>query len=204
MSDGALIVAVGASRSGKTAWVMQQVPKYSAVLVWDPEGQYVEKCGAAPLRRTTDLLAVARNPTSGVFAFMPSSLKQFDYWAQCAFVFVRVANNKKMRVAVIAEETSDVTSPAKAPDGWGILLRRGLKYGADLYAITQRPSESDKTAMGNASIIHCCGLQRAKDRQYMADEMDVPVEELRLNRKLLEYIHKDMRDGETVRGRLQF
>lgn len=204
MSDGTLTVAVGASRSGKTAWVKQRLSAYPVRLVWDVEGQYRQGNHVATSKR--ELIALAKHAAAkpcGI-AYVAPSLDDFGYWADVAFWLVRAVSGKH-QCAIVAEELADVTTPGKAPDQWGILIRRGLKYGADLYAITQRPSESDKTIMGNASVIHCCGLQRANDRKYMAAEMDVPAETIAgLNRGQLEYLHKDMRTLETSRGKLTF
>lgn len=206
MADGALYVAVGASRSGKTAWVRQQLlfARYDVQLVWDVEGQYRDQ-GATVLTTRQALIDRVRavcnsgNPR-GRIAYMPLALDNFGFWSDCAFALVRGCNLRGLRCAIVAEELADVTTPGKAPDAWGMLIRRGLKYGADIYAITQRPAESDKTVMGNASVIHCCGLQRAADRKYMAAEMDLDVSQLAsLDRSRLEYVHKDMRTGETKR-----
>ena len=201
MTDGTLTVAVGASRSGKTAWVKQQLAAYPLQIVWDVESQYAEGRTVASNRRALlDCVKVAaQKPLRN--AYVTPSLDDFGFFADCAWWLIRAT---KQRAAVVAEELADVTTPGKAPDAWGILIRRGLKYGADIYAITQRPSESDKTVMGNASVIHCCALQRAGDRKYMAAELDVPLNDLKLNRGALEYLHKDMRSGKTTRGRLTF
>jgi hypothetical protein len=209
MADGTLTVAVGASRSGKTLWVRQQIDGggYDVVLVWDVEGQYRD--GGYTVASRRDLIQTVGNIAKtgaphGRFAYYGQSLDDFGYWSECAFVLARACHARKLRLAVVAEELADVTTPGKAPQGWGILIRRGLKYGADIFAITQRPSESDKTIMGNASVIHCCGLQRAGDRKYMAAEMDVEAAELQgLDRSRLEYLHKDCRTGETVHGSLK-
>jgi hypothetical protein len=202
--DGSLTVAVGASRSGKTAHVKRELAKHVCWLAWDVEGQYEGRV----ITSAAELARICGSGADGRYSYRPRSLGDFGHWAECAFLLARVREKRfpdRVHMAVVAEETSDVTSPGKAPDGWGMLIRRGLKYGVDIYAITQRPSESDKTVMGNASIIHCCGLQRAGDRKYMALEMDIPIAELQgLDRSKLEYIHKDMRDGQWQKGRLTF
>lgn len=205
--DGSLYVAVGASRSGKTAWVKQQLKKYGAVLVWDVEEMYKGRRA----RTQKQLIALVEKLANGenFTACYTGPLTDFDYWSKCAFYLAKARQNNPAGLAVVAEELADVTTPGKAPEAWGVLVRRGLKRGVDIYAITQRPSESDKTIMGNASVIHCCGLQRANDRKYMAQEMDVPVAELQSlirdsQNSRVEYLHKDMRTSETVRDFLKF
>lgn len=206
MADGKLIVACGRTRSGKTVWVKRQVAR-GPLLVWDVEGQY-EGCHVASTRR--ELVALAFGGERGGqrktrISFQPRSLGEFGFWADVAFAWVRLNAQQGIAGNVVAEETSDVTTPAKAPDQWGILLRRGLKYGSNIYAITQRPSESDKTALGNCTDIHCCSLQRPRDREYMAAELDLPVSELEsIDWQRLEYLHRDMKTGKTERGFLTF
>lgn len=205
MPDGSLYVAVGASRSGKTAWVRQQIEGEARIMAWDPECQYGDLPGAQIVRTHTALAAAAKNPGPGVYVFQAPRMADFGFWAECCFLFARVGDYAGVKTVIVAEELADVTNPSKAPDGWGMLVRRGLKRNCDIYAITQRPAESDKTIMGNASVIHCCGLQRAGDRDYMAKEMDVPATAISsLDRSKLEYLHKDMRTGEGHRGALSF
>lgn len=200
MADGTLTVAVGASRSGKTWWVKQQLDAQAGrILVWDVEGQYAAE-GYHRTGTPSALVAAVRNPAIRKIAFVPASLGMFEFFCKVAWAFGREAGH----TVIVVEELADVTTPAKAPEAWGIIVRRILKYDCDLYAITQRPAESDKTIMGNAGVIHCCGVQRAKDRAYMAAEMDVPLQEIAsLNRERLEYLHKDMRTGKTERGALK-
>lgn len=194
--DGLLVLTVGASGSGKTAWVNRQTAKARRLLAWDIEGQHT--AGAEVVRSRVRLAEIANDPGPGRYAYIPASVRDFDFWARCAFLWVRRAPG-----VVVAEELADVTTPGKAPDGWGMLVRRGRKYGADIYAITQRPAESDKTAVGNAAIIHCCRMSRAQDRRYMAAEMDLQEREI-AGLKGLDWVEKDMRTGKVRRGTLRF
>jgi hypothetical protein len=98
------------------------------------------------------------------------------------------------------EELADVTSPGKAPVYWGEIVRKGLRYGPQIYALTQRPSESDKTVMGNVSIIHCHQMARSEDSAYMARELRI---ELALVDHLLPFhwIERDRRTKTLTNGR---
>lgn len=75
---------------------------------------------------------------------------------------------------------------------------RGL---APIFALTQRPAESDKTALGNA-ILRCDRLSRAADRHMMAAEMDISPSVLA---KLvqLDYVMKDMKTNQVVKGNIK-
>lgn len=202
VADGTITAIVGSAGGGKTAWLKQQIAGVPRLLVWDIEGQYTEKTKAVYTKE--QLVKAIQSPTARI-SYQPKALTDFDFWAKCAFAFVRLGAEAGVMTAIVAEELADVTSPAKAPEGWGMLVRRGRKYGANIYGVTQRPAESDKTLFGNAHVIHCCGMQRANDRVYMARELDVPVADIQcLDRSKLEYIHKDMRTSKLEKGRLTF
>ncbi|MGI2045754.1 hypothetical protein [Shewanella oncorhynchi] len=82
----------------------------------------------------------------------------------------------------------------------GQVIRKGRARGlAPIFALTQRPAESDKTALGNATIIRCGRLSRAADRRMMAAEMDISPSVLA---KLvpLDYVMKDMNTNKVVKG----
>ena len=202
MPDGIITAIVGSAGSGKTGWLKQQIAPAPRLLVWDIEGQYTERTTAVHTRKAL-LKAIQKGQAR--ISYQPSTLADFDYWAKCAFMFVRLGAEIGQKTVIVAEELADVTSPAKAPDGWGMLIRRCRKYGGDVYGITQRPAESDKTLFGNCMVLHVCGLQRANDRKYVALELDMSVSDIAaLSRERLEYIHKDMRSGRVEFGRLTF
>lgn len=192
--EARIIVVCGSSGSGKSAWVKQQLAGAARVCAWDPDGEYAELRGFTAITRARDLPRVLARSRAGRFAFV-APLAAFDHWALCVFGWGNCV--------AIAEETADVTSPGKAPPGFGQLIRKGRRRGITLYAITQRPSESDKTALGNATRLHVCQMVRAKDRAYMAAELDCPPENLAAL-KPLEFIERDMRTGEILRGIVKF
>jgi hypothetical protein len=104
--------------------------------------------------------------------------------------------------AIIVEEISWVTHPGKAPDGWLEIVTGALKYGIDIVTITQRPAESDKTALGNATIVRCFQLELESDEKYMARHLRVDV--AKLPARPLDFIEKDKRTGALSEGRITF
>lgn len=200
--DGKIVAIVGRSRSGKTAWLKKRIEKSPRLLVWDIEGQYNDNMQI--ISRKADLLAAIKKPKARI-SYVPASKEEFDFWAKCAFVFAQLGSDLGVMTDVVAEEIADVTTPAKAPDGWGMLIRRGSKYGANIYGITQRPAESDKTLFGNCHEVHCCAMRRPDDRRYMAKELDLELSEIDgLNFKNLEFIHVDTYNDTKTKGRLTF
>lgn len=200
-SDGRLYVVSGASRSGKTAWTARQVRSLRRVLAWDPEDQWSKLPGFVRIDRPGALIAAADNPNPLKVAYVPGpGLKaDFELFCHSAFHWGRFHGGG----AVIAEELADVSTPAKAPGGWGVLVRRGLKRGLSIYAISQRWSEADKTAFGNASefvVFRCSSLA---DVQYIARRTRLEAAALE-TLKPLEYLRLDAATGEIRREKLRF
>lgn len=198
--DGRLVIVSGASRSGKTAWVRKETKAARRVLVWDIEAQWCELPGFQKITSRADLFAAIQSAKPARLAFVSSGLDlkaEFNFWAACVMLWGRYRGG----CVAIAEELADVSTPAKAPQEWGILLRRGLKRGITIYAISQRWAEADKTAIGNASefvVFRASG----DDVAYMARKARIPADELEALRPL-EFIRASV-TGEKQAGRLTF
>ena len=184
----------GSSGSGKSAWVKQQLKGRARVIVWDVDEEYVKEKGFVAVRDRGKLIELLLKRKKGRFAYVPKSLADFDLWSKAAFAWGNCT--------AIAEETADVTTPAKAPEGWGMLIRRGRKRGITIIGVTQRPAESDKTIIGNASLIHCGMLKRPQDRKYMALEMNIK-QEIMDKLKPLDWVESTA-EGQFKKGRLRF
>lgn len=200
--DGRLVVVGGASRSGKTAYVRKATAKSTRLLAWDPEDQWAQLPGFVRVTRRDDLLKLTLN-TSGrmrlAYVAGGDLSKEFDFFAGVAMYTGRYV----APVDVIAEELADVTHAGKAPGRWGLLLRRGLKRGISIFAISQRWSEADKTACGNASEFVLFRQSSADDVRYLARKTRVPEAEL-FGLKPLEFVRFDAATGAIERGRLRF
>ena len=145
----------------------------------------------------------------GVIAFTPDRLADFEFFCKAAKTWVKSHYLAGKNSVLIFEETADVTSPGKAPDEYGVILRRYLSYGVDIFAITQRPAESDKTAVGNASVIHVCRLQLARDRKSAANDSGVSlaeIDKLRADQQAgeFDFINIDTGRGVWYSGVLKF
>lgn len=199
--DGRLIVIAGASRSGKTAYTARRVRQERRIIVWDPEDQWARLPGFRRITSKGDLFNAIQKPGPAKLAYVAGGdLKSgFEFWAGCAFHWGRYQGP----CAAVAEELADVTSQSKAPGAWGILLRRGLKRGIDIYAISQRWAEADKTAIGNASEFVMFRMASGDDIAYMARKTRISVADLD-GLKPLEYVRLDSATGERERKKLTF
>lgn len=199
--DGRLYVIAGASRSGKTAWTVKQVAGATRIMAWDPEAQWCELNGWKKATTRAQLLDAAKKPGPMRVAYVAGGSLQaeFDFWAGAAMYAGRYVEP----LEVIAEELADVTTPAKAPGNWGILIRRGLKRGITIRCISQRWSEADKTAVGNASDFVVFRQSSGDDVRYLSRK--TRIEESEINALVpLRFVHMDALTGEISRGRLTF
>lgn len=199
--DGRLYVIAGASRSGKTAWTRKQTAKLKRIFVWDPEDQWAALPGFKKVTTRAALLKACALPGPQKVAFVAGGKLQdeFDFFAGCAMYAGRYVEP----LSVIAEELADVTTPSKAPGNWGILLRRGLKRGINIWAISQRWSEADKTAVGNASDFVVFRQSSGDDVTYLARKTGIPADQIG-GMKPLEYVIKDALTGTVTSGKLKF
>jgi len=188
--EGEAGLFAGQSRYGKTTALIEHLQHHAPgggrrIVVWSPKEKidnYEGKLDAG--HRTTThrgLIATLKRvgTDDGVIVHVPRSMSEFGFWARCAYWWAKLGHGKGLQTCIVGEEIADVTSPAKAPEGWGALIRQGLGYGANVYGVSQRPAESDKTLLGNATFVHCHYLRRSGDRKYMAEEMDTTQEALR-------------------------
>lgn len=168
--DGSLDVIAGASRSGKTTDTAQRIARARRVLVWDAKNEWSIRYQCRRVDDPRELAACVKPGAKleRIAYVVPVSREAFEYFCRQAWVWIRVA-----RGALVIEELADVTSSGKAPQAWGEIIRKGLAYGPSIYALTQRPAESDKTAIGNATAIRCFQMAREEDERYMARELRV-------------------------------
>lgn len=199
-SDGKLFVISGASRCGKSTKVARMVRSSRRAIAWDPEAQWCELPGWRKVTTRRQLLAAVQARGHMRIAYVSAGdLKaDFDYCCRCAYFAGRYIEP----IDFVGEELADVTTTSKAPPGWGILVRRGLKRGINIYAISQRWAEADKTAMGNASV-YVIFASRGEDVNYIARKTMLPVTEL-AELRALEYIVFDPVTKEKRKEKLTF
>jgi hypothetical protein len=200
-ADGALYAVAGASRSGKTLWTAQQVARERRLLVWDyPKGEWAVRYRCTRVSTFRELYELTKpGAPPRRLAFLRVSEKpgeDFENWARLAWGYVQAHGGP-----VVAEELSSVTHPGKAPPAWGNVCRMGLGYGANIFALSQRPSESDKTALGNATVIRAGRMAIPDDEQLLARYLRVPVRQVAALQPL-DYIQRDARTGQTTHGRV--
>jgi len=199
--DGRLVILGGASRSGKTAYARKLAGKASPAFCFDIEDQWGKLPGWQRFTSAQAWAAAALGKSPGRCALVPTGNLAAAFAYFCAVVFAYA--DRAGRCTVIAEELADVTTPGKAPAKWGALVRRGLKRGVTIYAISQRWAEADKTALGNASEFVIFRQSSGDDVRYLARKTRVPAAEID-GLKPLEYVKYDAMTQTHQRGKLTF
>jgi len=165
-TDGQIVLVTGSPGAGKTVYTMRAVANAARLIVWDSHLEWSAK-GCQAHADIAALVAVCRTRAAAHLAFTGRVTPQnFEAFCRIALLWGRLAP-----CTVVVEELADVTNPGKAPPAWGDLLRWARKLGINVYAITQRPSESDKTVVGLAHTIICHAMARHADQLYMAKEL---------------------------------
>ena len=172
--DGRLVFSIGASRSGKSQFVLSQVRGARRLLVWDVEGEYAAKFGLEAVEGLPALVARLKAATGPArLAYHPRHLKEFDAFCRCAFNWSR-----QSPAVVVCEELAAATNAVKAGGHWGVLVTRGLKYGTDIYAVVQRAQETDKSVLGNATVVNICRPNTRPDAEYIAGRLGLELAEI--------------------------
>jgi hypothetical protein len=165
--DGSLVFVAGATRSGKTTDTATRTARDRRMLVWDAKGEWCIKYNCRRVSSVGELAGVASSSKLERIAYVvPVTRASFETFCSLAWVWLRIA-----RGSLVVEELADVTNPGKAPPAWGEIVRKGLAYGPTIYALSQRPTESDTTAIGNATQVRCFQMGRDGDERYMAREL---------------------------------
>lgn len=214
MADGSknvakVIAVMGASGSGKSAWIKQQLRAGNPgrLLVWDPQDEFT-----AFGRVITDpdelsgVIYAAGRAGGYRLVFQPGKristyAEKFDDFCETAYL--------SGNACVVVDELGDVTEPSRAPDGWSVLSRKGRHRGLTVFGAAQRPANIDKDFIGNSSLVHCSRLSYETDIKVMANALGVPVQEVRdlkadPDAVDFDFIERNMQTGAVRRAKLTF
>lgn len=188
-----ILLCVASTGGHKSSFIKQKELRkhHKRVLVWDAKDEY-EAQGFTRVTRKAELVQAIKRKTGRIAFSAPP--EQFSFFCRCAWAWGDCL--------VIAEELADVVTPAKAPQAWGELLRKGRGFGIRIIATTQRPQEIDKTTIGNATRVFCGVLAFRPDRLYMAKKLGLSPDNLAsLNQG--QYIYRELPFGEEKRASLR-
>lgn len=172
-------LVLGTSGSGKTRWLTKSrdIAECKRVLLWDPEhDHWALHCHT----RAEFVRAVKAALVSGKkfrIAYEPQNVtpEEFDWW--CGVVWAVL--DGRAETVVIVEEIADVVKAGSAPTNWGFLTRKGRKYGARLYPVSQRPQQVDKTTVGMCPYKFAGALETDLDRKAVGSVLSLSVDQMK-------------------------
>lgn len=196
-----IVAAMGATGTGKSHWVMQQIGKRRRLLVWSPKeaiDNYTGRLGAQRIVSLEEmrmgLIAAGKGAVRQVF-IPPTNRKE----AERAFgVFCKLAMLAE-NCTILAEELHTVTRPSWAPDGWSNLIMMGRGYGAEVFGVSQRPAAVDKDFFSNCTTVHAGRVNYEEDAKVLAKSLMVDWQEM-LNLPDFDYIERSA-PKPPIRGR---
>lgn len=160
----------GSTGSGKSSYIKEAIKNDKRLLAYDPDDEYGDIPGIVTFYDGPQFIAAVQAHKTTPFK------ARLVQGGQAAFEVVNATAFAWTNCTLIAEEIADVTRVGKAPPMWGQALRRGRKRAIIIYLTTQRPSEADKTALTQATIVRTGQLGRRADREALARDMDIPLE----------------------------
>lgn len=169
---------------GKTHWVLRQIERYTRVAIWDPKMEYAAHYKTRELDQFLYMLGTEPRGEL-VAAFCPRRISPRVFELFCRGVMAWG------HCLAVVDELATVSTPAKAPPGWGELLREGRHHAVHVIGISQRAAESDKTIMGNLTELVVFRAKRHADRIAAARELDIDVELLAELKPRQWYIRSD-------------
>jgi len=194
--DGRIAYVVGSTGSGKTTWTRQQVRGARRLLVWDGKEEWGARDRCRVIESPRELRAAVLDPNAGRLSYrVPVSRENFEIFCRLAWVWLRYAVG-----VLVVEELADVTTASKAPLAWGEIVRKSRGYGAEVYALTQRPQEVDKTVQGNAALYHCGMMADGMDAAYVARRLLACDPALVEALKPMQWIERDIRTRQIRTG----
>lgn len=191
-ADGRITYIVGYTGSGKTTLLRELLRNSRRLLVWDGKAEWGNAWGCRVVTRPQELLKhiLPGAPASRISYRVPVSREAFEQFARLAWLYCQAHGGD-----VLIEELADVTTPSKAPLPWGEICRKSRGFGSNVYAVTQRPQEVDKTVQGNASFVSVGLMPDFVDATYCAKRLVMCKPEQVAALRPYQFIGRDVRSG---------
>lgn len=178
-NNAAIWAVIGASGTGKGLWVKQQLAALqpARLVIWDFMDEYGDHARPSAtldaIRR--DMIRAGKTGPLRV-RYTPRGTgekavrKEFETLCELVYAWGGAV--------FVAEELSNVTTPAWAPPAWRKMSTSGRHMAIHLIGVTQNPALIDKTYLSNCTLVHVSGLRNNMHREYVAKEIDCPVERI--------------------------
>ncbi len=199
------VAAFGARGTGKTAWCKQALAQCGAkrVMVWDYKADSdLADLGRAYARWPEFVAACRAREFVARYIVSQEHDQHQQFAAFCALAW------REGNLVMFVDELAEVTKANKAPPEWRKCVNVGRNYDGGRKALSiigasQRPSEVDKSFIGNADVVHCGRLGYVSDAKLFAGMWGIDYAEL-ANLPDLDWIEKRADSPGVLRGRLTF
>ena len=205
MPDALRIAAFGATGTGKTAFVLQALAKLAParLMVWDYKHDHTLQQLGTGYATWAQFVRACRGPR-----FAARYLVNQDYDIHQQFAAFCMLAWREGNCMVFVDELAEVTKANKAPGAWRKLVNVGRSYEGGTKTISiigasQRPTEVDKSFLGNCDVIHTGRLGYANDARMFAQMWGIDPAEI-TNLPNLHWIEKRAADAGVSRGVLTF
>lgn len=182
----------GQSGSGKSYSLKKELQRETNVYVMDIKNEYGELPGFRIAHSRAEFVKALRS--GGKWAY-PAPATEFDFF--CRGVWARGS------CLCVAEELACCSpSSGRAVGAWHLILTQGRGYGIRTVGVAQRPAEVDKTIIAMSTLLRTHRHLRADDRVYVAKELDIPLDEVKVL-KGLDYIERNVLADKIVRKKVR-
>jgi hypothetical protein len=205
MDEAVRIAAFGATGTGKTAYVLQALARLAParLMVWDFKSDHTLSHLGTACHTWPEFVRACRGPR-----FAARYLVSQDHDAHEQFSAFCALAWREGNVMVFVDELAEVTKANKAPGMWRKLVNVGRSYdngrkSISIIGASQRPTEVDKSFLGNCDVIHSGRLGYANDAKMFASMWGIAPGEL-TNLSNLHWLEKRADAPGVERGVLTF
>lgn len=205
MADALRVASFGATGTGKTAFVLQLLAKLkpARLMVWDYKHDHTLQGLGQGLDEWAAFVRACRGPRWCVRYLVNQDLdihQQFEAFCRLAW--------REGNCMAFVDELAEVTKANKAPGAWRKLVNVGRSYDGgtktvSIIGASQRPTEVDKSFLGNCDVIHTGRLGYANDARMFAQMWGIDPGEI-TNLPNLHWIEKRASEAGVSRGVLTF
>ncbi len=205
MSKALTVAAFGARGTGKTAWVKQIIKQAKPIrlLVWDYKHDNALNDIGKAFKSWPEFVKSCRTKTfQSRYLVNPDFDPHEQFQAFCELAW------REGNLLMFVDELAEVTKANKAPGAWRKCVNVGRSYdngkkALSIIGASQRPSEVDKSFLGNCDVIHTGRLGDIADAKRFAQSFGIDAAEL-VNLPDLKWVEKRADSPEISRGVLVF
>ena len=189
------------SGMGKTTLLKNQMMlRKTRVIFWDPNLDHKATIRVKSLQQFySQLVSQAKSEKGHISIAVSIDRNQPVVFEKFCRVIWEVLDGNRDTVIVIEELANVSMTSHKAGPEFGRMIREGRKFGAVIYATTQRMQEIDKTIFTQVQT-KIVGGHDIRDAEFVSRYINIPAQDI-YNLKIGEFYTKDL--GPTVAKKIK-